>query len=887
MNLNTKQANTNTDNMPPASASQSRLYDIVAATVCAIAAFVVCLAVNFSRGAMELTLVFDSGHYLGTCQKLCTVWQTILHGGFQGSLKDLLSPLSEGLMLDGPVLPLIGSSFFLLTGRVPNYLDARILIVEQGILQALSVVLLFLLARRFTGSTKWATAVGLAWAFYPSAVMGAGRFLPETVTTVILLALVLALNIAVEKCSGLSLFVGGFFSALVLLAKPAIGPSVFLVDLLALFLSGSKQRFVKSILWMAIGGIVALAPWMLFTKTVTGQVYVTAQRVPTYNLVNGLDPLSDGWSSTPASPFVKLFAEDAGIVPSMISIVQSNPLATFNLVLRKVPRMWQLPWNDFHTKALSMPFAAQTWWHQFIWMFGIYGIIIFFAKQERLVADDKQYAFTAYASCLIIAGHLTYIFFLASARYGFTSMPFFVLFAGYAACQLEAGKSWLRTLALIVLTAALLIICQFDLVPILASVFGPYHQLKWLSLALQFTAIAAMIFFVLNAARANAKIFLPGKAVVALALAFSLAVMSANAFDQTATNEWACKLKPGQVIYRDISASDLKASPKPDWALIIFDSDANGGLAKVTFNGQPITAKPDSLMLFTSANAGLSQFQIFSALLHQSPDKLRQWRAVQVPVDLVRFHGSNTIAIAPGSPSLTIYGGYPNDGKGTWSVPSLTLFSPTKLVNSTDSLECRPANDVPVNSANSVSWFEDAGKKNREDFSPEIGKQFGQYRILLVLGYKNDKAQVEAKPETNQSTTVTFVTEPIYLDPQEKLFRTAVPYDLRKDGHLAMTVSGSIQNTKAPSRVSISGTISEGMNTVFFFPGTPRIIKTTDNWQDFHIQGEVPCSTEPYASDVLEFSLASNNKASKLKDLKLFIQACKRADFAEHEIKIL
>ena len=342
----------------PAASSRSHLYAVFACIFCSILSFVVCILVNFSRSAQELTLIFDSGHYLGTCQKLCTVWQAVVAHGLSGSLKDLLSPLAEGLMLDGPVLPLVGSSFFLVTSRLPTYLDARILIIEQSFLQALSVALLFILARRFTGSTKWASATSLAWAFYPSAVIGAGRFLPETVTTVILLALVLALNIAVSTSSKLALAIGGFFSALVLLSKPAIGPAVFAVDVLALLLAGTKHRFLKAALWLAVGGMIALAPWIIFTKTVTGQVYVTAQRVPTYNLVNGLDPLSDGWSSTPATPFVKLFAEDAGIMPSLVSIVKSAPLSTFNLVLRKVPRIWQLPWNDFHVKVLPAIFMA-------------------------------------------------------------------------------------------------------------------------------------------------------------------------------------------------------------------------------------------------------------------------------------------------------------------------------------------------------------------------------------------------------------------------------------------------------------------------------------------------------------------------------------------------
>ncbi|HEY9869076.1 MAG TPA: hypothetical protein V6D08_07910, partial [Candidatus Obscuribacterales bacterium] len=140
---------------------------VASAVVCFLAALGTCLAQNFSRNSLELALAFDSSHYLDSAQKLFTLWQHILHHGPGSFGVHQLVPIANDLLLDGPVLPLVGSVVMLFTGRMLTPQDVPLFIAVQCFFAACSAGALSLAACRFTGSARWGMLAGLVWAFYP------------------------------------------------------------------------------------------------------------------------------------------------------------------------------------------------------------------------------------------------------------------------------------------------------------------------------------------------------------------------------------------------------------------------------------------------------------------------------------------------------------------------------------------------------------------------------------------------------------------------------------------------------------------------------------------------------------------------------------------------
>src|SRR5262249_5389969 len=149
--------------------------------------------------------VFDSGHYLVSCEQIAEAWRKLAHGVNEETLKAICFHLKSNLLVDGPILPSLGAILLIITNKSSAVTDPKNLIILQGVLHAVSAVLLCILSRRLTGNVAVALITGLLWALYPPAVFGAGKFLSETLSTVLVLGVVLALsNLTAKASAGLS-----------------------------------------------------------------------------------------------------------------------------------------------------------------------------------------------------------------------------------------------------------------------------------------------------------------------------------------------------------------------------------------------------------------------------------------------------------------------------------------------------------------------------------------------------------------------------------------------------------------------------------------------------------------------------------------------------------
>ncbi len=260
----------------PSSCPSSYIEYLVIAA-CVLVAVAACVIQNILHPS-GTTLVFVSGHYMGTVQLLCQAIQAHNSGAvFADSGK-----LNAFLLLDGPLVPLAGALVFTLLGKLPQAIDWRTFIYIEIFFQTIATASITSLAFNQNNSkyAKYlALGTGLAWALYPPAVLSTDSFLGELPATALLLlalcmmAQTIKLTAAESSLkSNLLALVSGVLLALVFMSKPALIVSLGLLVLLWMAAQiGSilpikenqqenhkKKNTISALVSFALGAAVAL-----------------------------------------------------------------------------------------------------------------------------------------------------------------------------------------------------------------------------------------------------------------------------------------------------------------------------------------------------------------------------------------------------------------------------------------------------------------------------------------------------------------------------------------------------------------------------------------------------------------------------------------------------
>lgn len=734
---------------PPGGVLGRALGSVASVAICFFVALGICLSQNFSRNSLELALAFDSSHYLDSAQKLFTLWRHILNHGLGSFGVHQLVPIGNQLLLDGPVLPLLGSVVMLFTGRMLTPQDVPLFIGLQSFLAACCAGALCLVACRFTGSLRCGLLAGLVWALYPPAIIGAGRFMTEILTALLLVCLVLANSFILEAtrlrlagCAALQVL-SGFLTGCIWLLRGALAPATVLINLAAFGFIGTAARRALFVAAVLAGLSAALVPWLAFTKLSVGHAYLIPQRAPVLNVVIGLDPDTDGWgTTTPPAPLQSIYSDQDGAIPTVLAIASAHPGETLSLVLRKATRLWEFPWNDYQQRFLRFaPAAAHTWWHDSVVIAGLLGLLIFLCTGiHRSTAVSCRFIGTAGA--LAILGHGVYVLFAANTRYGFTAMPFLVLFAVYAVYRLAQRRVLIAPLAAVCSTAALIAVCRAGTLQFLhaSGVADPAIALS-LELAVCVALLAGAFLSADSTMSALAPVDghrLMPRAILAGSAILSLAVVVATQTTDRKTREWASVIRPGQAAVRRIALRQPKpADTAPAWAFVVFDGDRGSALARLSVNGTVIQGRARPLHSLKAKESAEDYYTLFAGLLRVPSERLRQWRCLPLPPSLFSNCDTATISFAPAAgESATLYGDFPGWG-GSFALPSLIYFSPTRLVHRPSALEGRTPMILRPDRAATCSLRTASGTST--DLSTKPGCQFGQYRLFILTGFSLGK----------------------------------------------------------------------------------------------------------------------------------------------------
>ncbi len=775
----------------PCSSSSSRSEYLIIALCVAVAVFA-CVIQNTIHTS-GTTLVFDSGHYMGTVQLLCQAIQAYTSGlPFAESQK-----LNAFLLLDGPLVPLVGAFVFTILGKIPQAADWCTFVYIEIFFQAVATASLTSLAFNISASrhAKYlALGTGLAWALYPAAILSTDSFLGELpATALMLLAMRLMAQTIKLKTKAhcaittniLSLIVG-LLLTIVFMSKPALVVSLGLLALLWIatlfgpFLSQSdnQQTNQKSkstiimLLSFCLGAATALTPWLLFTHSTTGNWRASAYRVPIYNITRGMNCDSDGWGTVPLDPTMQSYGEGVSPLGCMASIFAEKPWQSVNLALRKPERLWLLPWNDFHHKCLGIGIGLQIFIHQLTLVLASIGLILMPLSLPKM--KNSAARFTAIIAPLVILGHAAYIPFETCSRYGFSGMPMVFLLCLIAIdyiLRLEVlTKPWRKLsgssttsspplalgLALGFCAIACVVFARVDLLSLIQMLFIPTGVAALLECVIK----AALIILVLiltrklchfdPAAKKRSALYLASKSMAVLLGGTIIAAFLAHYFYEREERTWQCRLDAGQSINRYFKYTQAPQS-RANWRILVIDcqaahskdkhgpsaiSDSNSSddlLAgcTVAINGKQLTAPSFNPVSLIQTWAKLDQMQTdFASIFGKSPSAMRQWRAYYIPPGYLE--GDNTITLEAGH-AITIFGDSNQiNGKAAF-IPAIDYISAAKLLYEQESPDGRIITPF-FQAKQSQSLPPSKELLERNDLSPAFGRQCGSYRMYIITG---------------------------------------------------------------------------------------------------------------------------------------------------------
>lgn len=748
---------------PKLSSSSHTEYLVI--TTCVLAAVAACIIQNILHPS-GTTLVFDSGHYMGTVQLLCQAIQAHNSGAvFPDSGK-----LNAFLLLDGPLVPLAGALVFSFLGKIPQAIDWRIFIYIEIFFQAVATASITSLAfnlNRVKRGNYIALGTGLAWALYPPAVLSTDSFLGELPATALLLLALCMMAQTIKltatesrlKSNFLALVIGSLL-AVVFMSKPALIVSLGLLVLLwitaqlALIFSPAdkqlanhkKKSTISAQVCFAFGVAIALTPWLLFTHATTGHWRASAYRVPIYNITRGMSCDSDGWGTVPLDPTMQSYSEGTNALGCMASIFSEKPRQSVNLALRKPERLWLLPWNDYHRKCLGLSLGLQIFWHQLVLILAAIGLIIMPLSLAKL--KNSAARFTAIAAPLVILGHAAYIPFETCSRYGFSATPMLFLLCATAVSYILSNfskQSQWNVLALVASAMVSMAIARADLLSLLQALFLPTA----LAILIDYTIKAALLVLVVILARKlcqadraqqRALLKVSSQSIATLMSATVIIIFMAHYLYEREERTWKCPLEAGQSINRYIKYSE---NSKAKWNLLLIDCEptkkskfndsATDLLASstISINGKRLTASSFNPASLVQTWAKLDQMQSdFANVFGKNPATIRQWRAFYIPPGYLE--SDNTITLEAGQP-LTIFGDSDQiNGSGAY-IPAIDYLSATKFLQEQESPDGRIVTPT-FQARHSDALPPSKELLEQHDLSPALGRQCGSYRMYIVSG---------------------------------------------------------------------------------------------------------------------------------------------------------
>ncbi len=695
-------------------------YCLVPALIC----FVVVTFFHFRVLNSRAVFFADSAGYLVSATEIRSALMALLTFDLSQAWSVLSArPFVERFLIDGPVIPIWGALTFAIVGKAPNSFAWPVIIFALGLLNALVALITAALVKIALRSKIAGFGAGLAWAFYPGAAYASGRYLTEPLTVFYIVAS-LAVGCALisnKNNARLRLIlcaVQGLLAGSGILLKPALLPLFACLTFAPIILSQPwQQNFNLSQFKSAIVALVCFASapltWATYTTFAEGHIYFFPQRVPLLNIVVGHDLETDGWCAITNTP---TFCTLTGLGNSFAVLLyswQHNFAETAELYFRKIPRIVGFVWNDFKQPFYGVTLLQQNFVHSVLVALAAFGAVIFCFQFNSLRKEKPVLFYLLATSILTIGSHIVmYMPFESCPRYGYPSMPCFVILAAYglhrALSQSTRSKSYF-CLAGLLATAVLV---NLNLTSFFAGSID-FTVAVFISTAIKVLAIAAASFYScklagsLTAADATPTSELCIKCSWIISLSALLLLVSCPTYlSSTKIDEWretSMSLPLGAKLEKVANLPEAALKPQSTMFYVLVDSNSTAFTCKVNDvdivgNFVPIASQDLSLEKYV----GLGRMLAF--VTDRPLASFRQWRMLELPRASLKA-GANTIELTATTGDVRVFADRVGENEKNYRLPSRSLYSYSKAIGTGYEMEPRLMDSVgqTLNSENQPS----------------------------------------------------------------------------------------------------------------------------------------------------------------------------------------
>lgn len=868
------------------------------ALVCFVLGVIVSMVYQLSNTEPRTLSIFDSRKYIETARLLGLQIENVFLALQNQPLHHIDYWFKDYLMFDGPTLSLVPAIIFTILGKTPTPLDWPIFAFIQSVYHGFTALMTCLVAEKITGKKNWGLVAGVAWAICPPAVIASSRFLTEGLSVFLMTAAIYFLcllnvdfNQSKKKFFSIGLS-GGLIQSILFLTKPALGPACALGTIVSyLFLLKAKQRtaILTSALGFVIGVSFTMVPWLVTTKQLTGQYSLSPKRVPLHNLAKGMDWESDGYETYSKAPIPVLYcgagtmlADKHDLKPVLLGLFMNNPTEVTGLFFRKITRLFLYPWNSFSNSVFGLSAQVQVVLHWILSVLAVLGSIVFLARissseDESKTKASKMEMLAGSILLLFIAGHLVFLPFETMARYGFTAIPIMIIFAVYFLNYFQVVAS--KTKILLLLASALFIfVATTAFLPVAISITNSLAPGVWLECAIK---ILALVLFSVVSYRALLQAVkmspLAKLALVSLALLGS-SIFIANSFYTMKTNEWSCRLAPGEKAIRTVVVNS--DGRKPESAFLLIDGDKGLLDCKFLVNGQELKSKPDPILSRAPKYYGVNFWlRTTTNPRQQYGEEVRGWRVLDVPVSLLKLDKKNVLEVQSVNSPVTVYGDYEHSGRR--HVPEYFRFSTAFIQDNPGSFEGRTRSRVGVKAKpDSCELVLNEGS-SKTDLSRDFGKQSGEYRLFVVLGFDKKSAgdvstgamvknltikdfnpffNPEAFSKGKSPDGKVLITSPYILKKGPSISTSVeltdeLKKELKKANCVKIRLSGSVKSTGDKETLVGPAMYIESKYLNKAFPNNPPYIKAGSQWRPFVIEEVIPNRAIPLGLNSVNVAL--------------------------------
>jgi 4-amino-4-deoxy-L-arabinose transferase-like glycosyltransferase len=718
--------------------------------VTVVFALAVALRVAFVVRLPHLPLYWDEVHYNGWAKKYADAWGAVRQPRL---FLQKLRVAFEGSIQKGEAYSAFAGLVYAVAGHRP-----KAVFIVQALLDALTCLFVYGIARELGGRTVALVALVLSGLYEPF-IFSAARLQTETLCSFVFLAGLYAFlsqsrhGVAVRTC------VAGFLVALAMLARPALQ---FLFPLLLVLIfvvhwDATRARNVVLAVAFSAGFFLLIGPRLAVTTAVFGHPIWSGTTDPSTNVYAAILYDNLGWrtdhnsfASPPKGELLEVLGQrelpnppDPEYRRATVLTVERHPIQSGAVLCHKIYQAWAHPYNDSHRRLLFSPHWQQIW-HK--------AMLVLAAIGCCLALDNWRIGLPLVVATLYVWS--TYLAVQIEVRYVVTALPVMLCFAALALERLGGGlrarwqcrRLWAvvllgaATLALIALLQVASIGRLLALVPVLSPTEA--HHLRTGAMVVVMVLAAALVFTLLRAEVASG--WAVGSALVPLSVG-TLIFLVGRPLAGT-WRQWQCPLTAGHGVVRQEFQLPMNLPPpaRAEVRLDLVTADVGGSDLVVTVNGN----EARRFVGGPKRDDAVPTESFYNEIFAGQGRGQRPWHSwYAVPIAPARIAASGTVQVDAkvegkrdgGDEVVTVFGDYPGDGAPTYEGPSVLspgYLADTSVYKYVGDGDFRMRRRVPMNPASRSSFFDGQGWSTTDlSFAP--GRQFGRYRIFLVLTYPN------------------------------------------------------------------------------------------------------------------------------------------------------